>query len=38
MNKLQWNFNQNTMLFLHENALENIVCEMLAIFVQGGDE
>ena len=27
-NKLQWNFNQYTKLFIHENASENIVCEM----------
>ena len=25
-NKLQWNFDQNTTLFIHENASENIVC------------
>ena len=30
-NKLQWNLNQNTKLFIHENASENIVCEMAAI-------
>ena len=30
-NELQWNFNQNTKLFIHENASENIVCEMGAI-------
>ena len=30
-NKLQWNFNQNTKLFIHENASENIVCEMASI-------
>ena len=29
--KLQWNFNQNTKLFIHENAYENIVCEMAPI-------
>ena len=34
-NKLQWNFNQNTKRFIHENASENIVCEMVAIFVLG---
>ena len=27
----QWNFNQNTKLFIHENASENIICEMAAI-------
>ena len=36
-NKLQWNFNQNTKIFLHENASENIVCETAAI-LSGGDE
>ena len=30
-NKHQWNFNQNTKLFIHENASKNIVCEMAAI-------
>ena len=30
-NKLQWTFNQNTKLFIHENAAQNIVCEMAAI-------
>ena len=29
--KHQWNFNQNTKLFIHENASENIVYEMAAI-------
>ena len=31
MNKLQWNSYQNTKLFIHENASENIVSEMGAI-------
>ena len=31
-NKFQWNFNQNMKLFIYENASENIVCEMAAIF------
>ena len=31
MNKLQWNFDQNTNIFIHENASEIIVCEMAAI-------
>ena len=31
MNKLRWHFNQNTKLIIHENASENIVCEMVAI-------
>ena len=30
-NKLQWNSNQNTSLFIQENAFENVVCEMAAI-------
>ena len=30
-NKLQWNVNQNTKLFIHENVSENVVCEMAAI-------
>ena len=34
-NKLQWNFNQNTKLFIHENASEKIVCEMAAILSRG---
>ena len=27
----EWNFNQNTNIFIHENAFENIVCETAAI-------
>ena len=34
-NKLQQNFNQNTKLFILENASENIVCEMAAISSRG---
>ena len=30
-NKLQWNFSQNSNIFIQENALENIVCEMVSI-------
>ena len=30
MYKLQWIFNQNTKLFIHKNAFENIVFEMAA--------
>ena len=26
-----WNFNRNADIFLHENALESVVCEMVAI-------
>ena len=33
--KLQWNLNQNTKLFIHKNASENIVCEMAAILLWG---
>ena len=29
--KLQWNFNRNSNIFIHENAFESIVCEMAAI-------
>ena len=29
--RLQWDFNQNANIFIHENAFENIVCEMAAI-------
>ena len=35
-NKFQWNFNQNTKLFIHDNAYQNIVSEMVAIFPGGG--
>ena len=34
-NKLQWQFNQNTKLFIHENAYENIFYEMAAILSKG---
>ena len=34
-NKLQWNFNQNTKLFIDENASKSIVCEMTAILSWG---
>ena len=30
-NKLQWNFNKKGKLFVHENASETIVCEMVDI-------
>ena len=33
--KRQWNLNQNTKFFIHENAFENIVCEMVAILSRG---
>ena len=31
MNKLQWTFNRNSNIFIQENALENVVCEMASI-------
>ena len=31
MNKLQWNFNRNSNIFIQENAFENVVCEMASI-------
>ena len=31
-NQLQWNINQNAYIFIHENALENVVWKMVAIF------
>ena len=34
-NKLEWNCNQNTQLFIHKNASEYIVCEMAAILSRG---
>ena len=34
-NKRRWNFNQNTNLFIHTNASENIVCEMADILSRG---
>ena len=33
-NKLQWKFNRNSNIFIHENAIESVVCEMAAIFSQ----
>ena len=27
-NKIQWNFNRNSYIFIQENALENVVCEV----------
>ena len=35
MNKFQWSFNQNTKFFIHENASEDIICEMAAILPRG---
>ena len=34
-NNLQFNFNQNTKLFIHKNASEYVVCEMAAILSRG---
>ena len=30
-NKLQWNVNRNSNIFIHENAFESVVCEMTSI-------
>ena len=30
-NKLQWNLNRNSYIFIQENTFENVVCEMVAI-------
>ena len=30
-NKLQWNSNRNSSIFIEENIFENVVCEMLSI-------
>ena len=30
-NKLQWNFNQNSYIFIHENLFQNVVRKMAAI-------
>ena len=30
-NKLQWNFNRNSYIFIQEKAFENVVCQMVAI-------
>ena len=30
-NKLQWNFNQNSNIYVQENAFENVVCKMAPI-------
>ena len=34
MNKLQWSFNKNFNIFIQENALESVVCEMAAILTR----
>ena len=33
-NKLQWNFNQNSYIFIQENVFENVVWKMAAILSQ----
>ena len=33
-NKLQWNFNRNSNMFIQGNSLENVVCEMASILSQ----
>ena len=33
-NKFQWNDNQNSYIFIQENAFENVVCKMVAILSQ----
>ena len=30
-NKLQWNFNQNSYIFIQENAFENVIWKTVAI-------
>ena len=32
--KIQWNLNQSTIIFIHQNAFENMVCKMAAILSQ----
>ena len=32
-NKYQWNFNQNSSIFIQENAFQNFVCEMASIWL-----
>ena len=34
-NKLQWNFNRNSYIFIQENAFENVVWKMAAVFCLG---
>ena len=31
MQKVQWNFNRNSNIFIQENAFERIICEMAAM-------
>ena len=37
-NKSLWNFNQNSYIFIQENAFENVVCNMWRAFCPGKDE
>ena len=37
-NKFQWNLNRNPVIFIQENAFENVVCQIGDNLVQGGDE
>ena len=34
LDKFQWNFNQNTTIFIQENGLENVICKMVANLYQ----
>ena len=34
-NKFHWNLNQNSIIFIQENAFENVVCQNGGHFVQG---
>ena len=33
--KFQWNLNQHSIIFIPENAFENVVCQMVAILSKG---
>ena len=35
-NKFQWNLNLNFLIFIQENAFENVICQNGSHFVQGG--
>ena len=34
-NELQWNWNQSTRCFIHENAFKNVICKMVSILFRG---
>ena len=36
-NEFQWNMNPHAKLFIHENAFQNVVCEMAAILSRGDE-